>query len=305
MSATRSQALVKLGSRLAGLAAVGHPVGAAGAADRLATALEQGVPAPQALAQASASAQVVEFVERAGAFDLEGLLDRVAPVLGRADARARELRGLAGYVWLLVGCVLGIGAILWGGVVPAMEAVVRAGKELASDVSLSYGPFAALYVFATLLLAGLALALSTRRAVFPFASGRRAVQRAAILGGAAAAARSGARLESAFLAGAALASDPALRRDAEAIATGLACGKSAGQGLLLGPLGAGFFFAAAEHGAGVETLEALADFEENAAASAWTTEVVKAQLLAVALGGFALGSAGVFHYALYSGGLIR
>jgi len=268
MTLDRVPSLQSLGGHLAALGSVGHPLGTSvdqGA--RLSQALLAGVPAPQALEEAGISARVSRFVEQARPRDLAALLDDLSPVLARFEGRSRELGSLSAYAIVLAFAALAAGAILVGGTIPALEELARAGRDAFAPVSVASAlPLLAQAAFVALLLA-FAAVLSIRTPLFPFRRSRLRQERALVLGAAAAAARQGCELPAALRACGRLTVDSTLAYDAEEAAISLERGAPSGGTVLFGTLGAALFSGAAEQGAGPETLEALADFEEAAASA--------------------------------------
>jgi hypothetical protein len=247
---------------------------------------------------------LARFIDRAAPGDLPALLNGLVPVLGRFRARAEALRSVATYPFVLAVASLVIGAIVLGGVSPAMVELGHLTHDSSAALVLPMTVPTSIALLCTGLLIGLGAILLLRRPLFPFQRGRQRQERALILGAAWAAARTGTDLPEALRSAAQLTVDSGLRHAAEETARGLQTGVPVGAIELMGTVGGGTFAAAAAQGAGVETLGALAEHEEAMAAAEWRGQVLKAELLALMLGGLAIASAGAMFVFSYSRGLI-
>lgn len=299
----RAEEWAALGRRLVSLSRSGHPVGAAHG-ERFASALLEGRPPHQALADAGVAPAVAGFVERAATPELSLALDGLATALGRAERRARALAGMAWYAWLVAAAAaLALGVVQFA-VVPAMEELARGGKDALAPVDAGQAGAVSLAALCILALFALGFVLRNRRPLAPFAGARLQQERALVLGAAVAAVRGGADLSVALRAAAGLSADAGLRGATLALAASLEAGEAKGGKLLLGELGAGLFAGAAGQGVGAPTLFALAEYEEAAAEGEWSTVLMKAELWTMGLGGLAVVGAGAALMLIYSGGLL-
>jgi len=268
-------------------------------AERLQAELSSGTPAPVALRQAGAPEPIVRFVEQSAPPDLALALDGLARAWSRAEARRQGLRSLAVYPLLLaVVAPLVAFLVLWG-VRPAASLV--AGAEGAMPAPALPLPWLALGacaggVVALLLLAGSLLGRVPR---IPFRRERLTHERALLLDAAQVAVKAGVELATALTAAAGLALTPELKRNVAELADSLRRGAPAGGDELLGDVGAALFRTTVAHGAGPSTLEALAALEEARAESGKPGLTMKAELIALALGGLAIGGAGLSLVQLY------
>ncbi len=299
----RAEEWAALGTRLRSLSRSGHPVGAAHG-ERFASALLEGRPPHQALADAGVAPKVAGFVERAATPELSLALDGLATALGRAERRARALAGMAWYAWLVgAAAALALGVVQFA-VVPAMEEVARAGKDALAPVNASHFGAVALAGSCILALFALGFVLRSRLPLAPFARARLQQERALVLGAAVAAVRGGSDLLVALRAAAGLSAHAGLREATLALAASLEAGEAKGGELLLGELGAALFAGAAGQGVGGPALVALAQGEEALAEGEWPTVLMKAELWAMGLGGLAVTGAGAALMLVYSGGLL-
>ena len=196
----------------------------------------------------------------------------------------------------------GIRRLLVGERLPTARAIhERLNKFLALPVFGSDAISSSAYAVEEVLLG---LVLTLRRPLFPFARIRLVQERALVLGAAAAAAQTGSDLRVALRAAAELTAAPSVRADACAVAASLERGAPTAGLVLFGELGSALFAAAAGQGAGVETLAALADFEEATVAGEWKGQLLKAEVLSLATGGLALCSAGALHFTIYSSAFV-
>ena len=245
-----SAALEQLEQRLMSLRRAQHPLGLSSADARaVRSSLEQGAGAGAVLAKRSRTARLARLLEEAKPADAAGVLDAlVTPLTAWADANAR-LRTAAGYPLMLLFSTLLLLAIVDGVGLPALAGLTSVKTAL---------PTAALLA-CLLLLSWLFAALISARPLFPFAAGRRVVERALVLQAANVLANAGVALDAALDASSHLTASGGPARSTRSVAEALRTAQArARDGRLLGPLGAQLLLSAASAGAGTATLSALA-----------------------------------------------
>ncbi|MHB8876937.1 MAG: hypothetical protein ACYC8T_24840 [Myxococcaceae bacterium] len=284
---------------------VGHPLGIRPeAGDNLAAAILAGTPAHLALEDAGAPERVVHFMERAAPPDVAGVLEVLSAALGRSEGRRAALASRALYPLVLAALSVLLGALVLFEVRPSM--LFLAAAERGGPVALPLWPFVLTFVASLGALVYLGVVLRLDRPVFPFKKVRRAHECATLLAAASCAARQQVALPAALRAAAFLVSSGAVKDSAEGLARSLDEGRPSFHGtLLLGEVGASIFAEAATHGAGAESLEALAAYHEAAADAGLPAEVLKAELAGLLFAGLAVATATAAFMATYSAALVR
>lgn len=277
------------------------------ASERFQAALDRGAVAPVALELAGAPLEVVRLVREASPGELPTVLRDLGAALELAQARRAALAGASIYPFLLAGVATLLGCFLLGVVDPALAFVGTNALLVPQRVPTAPALLSLAVAAPLLVLLGLSLRARTPR--FPFARARAGHDRALLLAGAAALARQGCSLTVSLRAAAHLSSTVSLRQEAGALAgrlerggDGAAAGEEA---LLLGPLGTALFLSAAAGGAGPASLTALSELHEAAAAGEFPGLLVRAEVVALLLGGAAILASGAAFFHTYSTALGR
>jgi len=297
--------LKALGGHLEAFRQVGHPLGIAREqGDNLAEAIMAGTPAHLALEDAGAPARVVRFVQKARPPDMATALEVLSAALGRSDARRRALADRALYPLALAALSVVVAALVLFQVHPAMAFLASAERGV--PVELPLLPFLIAFAVSLGALAYLGAALWFDRPMFPFTRVRRAHECATLLAAAACVAAQKVDLPTSLRAAAELVSSGAVKDSAEGLARSLDEAQPSWHGtLLLGEVGAALFAEAATQGAGAESLQALADYQEAVADAGLRTQVLKAELAGLLFAGLAIAAAGACFMVTYSQAMVR
>jgi type II secretory pathway component PulF len=279
-----------LEQRLVSLRRAQHPLGlSASDARAVRTSLEQGSGAATVLAKRSRTARLARVLDEAKPADAAHVLDAlVSPLSAWADANAR-LRAAAGYPLMLL-----FSTLLLLGVVDSLSSELTV---LVPEKSVL--PAAALLACGALLL-WLFAALSSARPLFPFAAGRREVDRALVLQVASVLANAGVALDLALQSASRLTASGGLARSTRSVAEALRTAQTtARDGRLLGPLGASLLLSAATAGAGPATLSALAAHATARARAQLPWLVFRSRVLALITAGVAVALTAAAFYSGY------
>ncbi len=274
--------------------------GARRAGQKFVAALESGATPANALDRSGVRGAVAQLIEAAAPAELEPVLRELGVAVELANSRSQAVRNASRYPLLLAVVAVLLSWLIESMVLPSLGLLRMNLDRLYAPVSAASSMVALTVSAITLVL--LAISLRSRRSLFPFARERRQQERALIVAGAATLARHGTPLALSLRAGAHLSISPQLSADCVAIAVELESGASNAAGTeLLGETGAALFKAAASEGAGAESLTALAELHESAAAGELPGLLLRAELSAMLLGGLGILAGGAAFYSTYSG----
>lgn len=290
-----SDPLGSLAARLQALAGTRHPLrlgrAAAAAFERQA---REGDGLGPALPRTRAGRTLRAVLERAGPRDEVGPVARLLPAVGEAESLAQRLSAAGLYPLLLLGALVGAGALLFGLSVPLLGEAAALLPEARRPAL----PLAALGLLAAAMLGlgvlGLALVARLPNPLAGRAS--RAADQALAYQTALELHRTGVALDEA-LGAASLWLSGAARAQLTALALQLGAGVTA-EGA---PAEHRLLAAAAQRGVAEAVLDALATQRRIEAAAAVPDAVLRAQVLTFVLGGLGVGSVAAALFVVYTG----